>query len=87
MTEVALTGRLQLAGVGEQLVGELAHRLQQPISRPSPRALHDGDERLVDQAGEHFERQRWADSRRCSAVEAADEDGERAERVLLYGIE
>ena len=42
---------------------------------------------LSNEPGEHFERQRGAERRGGVAVEAADKDGERAERILLSGIE
>jgi hypothetical protein len=84
---VPFAGVVQLAGLNEQLIGVLAHRLEEPVSRSPRRALHDRHQRLVDQAREQIERQCRGDGTRGLGVEPAYEHGEVAKRPLLGGLE
>ena len=87
VAQVTLAGRLELAARHQQLVGVLAHGLEQPVARPAPRGLAGGDDRLVHEAGEHVQREPGRDRHRGLGVEAADEDGQAPERRLLRGLE
>ena len=84
---MTLAGRLELAARHQQLVGVLAHGLEQPVARPAQRGLVSGDDRLVDEAGEHVHREPRRHRRRGLGVEGSDEHGQTPERRLLRGLE
>ena len=84
---MTLAGRLELAARHQQLVGVLAHGLEQPVARPAQRGLVGGDDRLVDEAREHVDREPRRDRRRGLGVEGGHEHGQAPERRLLRGLE
>ncbi len=81
-----LAGDLELAGGGEQVQREPAHRLEHPVARAPRRAPRNRHERLVDESPERAERDPRGTCGRLS-VEAGDEDPQLAEPVLFVWFE
>jgi hypothetical protein len=81
--QVALPGRLELAGFGEQPERVLANRLQQPVSGGAARALGDGNEGLVHQSREQLMRQAGCALPCGARTEAAREHRQAPERLLF----
>jgi hypothetical protein len=87
MLQMTSPGGGGLTGVREQFVGVLADGLEQPVSRASPRALRDRDERLVDEAREHLQGEPRGYRHRSGGIEPAHEHAQVSQRPPLLGIE
>src|SRR4051794_41750509 len=86
MAQVPVTRNVEIVGSDQQLQGELAHGLEEPVARSAACALADGDPRLVNELRKHVEREGGRDRNRRVSGEATGEHTESRERFALSPV-